>query len=113
MTMEMINPENQGVDSSNLSLGIGGDGGGNQDPSPFDSLGGMTMTEAIATLVDWAFAPQWLTLSEACFLSGYDPSVLRGIIKDDGVDLDNQGRIEKKSLRHFMEADLLVNHWEG
>ena len=75
-------------------------------PSPIVSLGGMTMTEAIATMVDWAFAPQWLTLPEACFLSGYDPSTLRKIIKDDGVDLGYQGRIEKQSLRHLMEADL-------
>jgi hypothetical protein len=25
-----------------------------------------------ATGIDWAFAPDWLTIEEACFLSGHD-----------------------------------------
>ena len=65
----------------------------------------------IATPVDWAFAPQWLSFDEACFLSGHDPEEMLDIIDVDGVDLDNEGRIEKESLRHFLEAEVLVARW--
>jgi hypothetical protein len=65
----------------------------------------------IATPVDWAFAPQWLSFDEACFLSGHDPDEMLEIIDVDGVDLDDEGRIGKQSLRHFVEAEVLVAHW--
>jgi hypothetical protein len=66
----------------------------------------------IATLVDWAFAPRWLTFDEACRLSGRDPETLREIIAVDGVDLDNEGRIERQSLWDFLEAALELEYWD-
>jgi hypothetical protein len=54
--------ENQGVDSSNLSLGTGGDGRSEGIArAPYVALaGGMQVLPQarIATFVDWAFAPQ-------------------------------------------------------
>ena len=66
----------------------------------------------IATMVDWAFAPGWLSIPEACLLSRYDPATLYGIIDEGGVDVDNGGRIDKESLWQFLEADALVLHWD-
>ena len=66
----------------------------------------------IATMVDWAFAPQWLSVQEACFLSGYDAPALLEIINVDGVDLDGEGQIEKQSLQQYLEADVLITHWQ-
>ena len=71
----------------------------------------MLPQDRIATLVDWAFAPQWLSISEACFLSGHNPNAMLEIIDTDGVDLDNEGRIERESLWQFLEAEALVLHW--
>jgi hypothetical protein len=65
----------------------------------------------IATMVDWAFAPQWLSFDQACFLSGHTPDEMLDIIDVDGVDLDNEGRIERESLWQFLEAEVLVAHW--
>ena len=65
----------------------------------------------IATLVDWAFAPKWLSIEEASSLSGHDVDTLLEIIEVDGVDLDDEGRIEKQSLWQFLEAEVLVAHW--
>jgi len=65
----------------------------------------------IATMVDWAFAPQWLSFDEACFLSGHDLPTMLEIVEVDGVDVDNEGRIEKESLWQFLEAEVLVARW--
>jgi hypothetical protein len=62
-------------------------------------------------MVDWAVAPKWLTRDEACFLSGYDHDTLQMIIDVHGVDLDNDGRIERNSLWDYLEAGVLVRHW--
>ena len=67
----------------------------------------------VATTVDWAFAPQWLSRAQACFLSGHDLPTMLEIISVGGVDLDPEGRIEKESLRQFLEAEVLVSHWNG
>jgi hypothetical protein len=66
----------------------------------------------IATLVDWLFAPQWLTVSEACRLSGWDRAAMLEIIDEGGVDLDDRGLIEKDSLREFNETLALILHWD-
>jgi hypothetical protein len=66
----------------------------------------------VATMVDWAFAPQWLSRAQACFLSGHDLPTMLEIIDADGVDLDDEGRIEKESLWQFLEAEVLVAHWD-
>jgi hypothetical protein len=36
---------------------------------------------------------------------------MRDIIDVDGVDLDNEGHIERESLWRFLEAEVLVAHW--
>jgi hypothetical protein len=67
----------------------------------------------IATPVDWLFAPEWLTLEEACFLSGHDRGTMLHIVEIDGVDLkdDDQLLIEKQSLYEFQESLALVLNW--
>ena len=66
----------------------------------------------VATTVDWLFAPDWLTVEEACFLSGWDLNSMLEIIAEDGVDLDDEGLIEKQSLYEFQECLALVLHWD-
>jgi hypothetical protein len=67
----------------------------------------------IATPVDWLFAPEWLTLEEACFLSGHDRGTMLNMVEIDGVDLkdDDQLLIEKQSLYEFQESLALVLNW--
>jgi hypothetical protein len=66
----------------------------------------------VATIVDWLFAPDWLSIEEACFLSGWDHDTMLEIIDEDNVDLDDDGRIEKQSLYEFQECLALVLHWD-
>ena len=65
----------------------------------------------VATGIDWAFAPDWLTIEQACFLSGHDREAMLEIIEVDGLDLNVEGLIEKCSLWEFQEALVLVRHW--
>jgi hypothetical protein len=65
----------------------------------------------VATGIDWAFASDWLTIEQACFLSGHDRDAMLEIIEVDGVDLNVEGLIEKRSLWEFQEALVLVRHW--
>ena len=69
----------------------------------------MASQDRVATTVDWAFAPEWLSIEQACSLSGYDASTLAEIIAEGGVDLDDEGRVERQSLREFIEADVVVS----
>jgi hypothetical protein len=66
----------------------------------------------VATTVDWLFAPDWLSIEEACFLSDWDRDAMLEIIDEDNVDLDDDGRIEKQSLYEFQECLALVLHWD-
>jgi hypothetical protein len=54
--------------------------------------------------VDWAFAPDWLTIEQACFLSGHDREAMLEIIEVDGVALNVEDLIEERSLWEFQEA---------
>jgi hypothetical protein len=72
----------------------------------------MDQVDRIATPVDWLFAPDWLTLEQACFLSGWDQDSMLEIIKEGGVDLNLEGLIEKRSLHEFQECLAEVLHWE-
>jgi hypothetical protein len=63
-------------------------------------------------MVTWAFAPDWLTIEEACFLSGRDRGYLLQVIDVDGVDLNNEGLIEKMSLWEWQETELEFAHWQ-
>ena len=65
----------------------------------------------VATTVDWLFAPDWLSIDEACFLSGWDHDTMLEIIDEGGVDLNLEGLIEKRSLYEFQECLALVLHW--
>jgi len=75
----------------------------------------MPTATRVVTGVSWAFAPEWLTLEEASYLSGHDADTLRGLIYDGGVDAkrqDDTWLIEKASLREFQETLLEILHWE-
>jgi len=66
------------------------------------------------TLVSWAFAPEWLTVREACELSGHDVNRMHWMIQDGAVDTRCEGDtflVEKASLRAFQETLLEVLHW--
>lgn len=85
------------------------------------SLSGRALLEAnvlivgtrrrVATPVDWLFAPDWLTIEQACELSGWDPETMQEIIDEGGVDLNDAGLIEKQSLHDFQETLAEVLHW--
>ena len=66
-----------------------------------------------ATGIDWAFAPEWLTIEEACFLSGHDRGTMLSIIEEGGVDLNVDGLIEKQSLWDYQVtlAEVLHGEW--
>ena len=66
----------------------------------------------IATQVDWLFAPDWLTVDEACFLSGWDRAAMHEIIDVGGVDLNDGGQIDKVTLWEFQETLSEVLHWD-
>jgi hypothetical protein len=65
----------------------------------------------VVTPIAWMEAPQWLTVQEACCLSGWDVFSMLEIIDGGGVDLNTEGLIEKESLRDFQECLALVLHW--
>jgi len=77
-------------------------------------LGDAAMAQVqVASPVDWVLSPAWLTFTRACFLSGWDPPAMLEIIEQGGVDLDDAGRIEKRSLLEFQETLAEVLHWAG
>jgi hypothetical protein len=65
----------------------------------------------IASPVDWLTAHDWLTVEEACRLSGWDRETMIEIANAGGVDLDDAGHIAKDSLWEFQESCALVAHW--
>jgi len=83
-------------------------------PPPLVSLVGVEEmpTKRIATSVDWLFDPEWLTIEQACFLSGFDISTMAEIVEQDGVDLNDTGLIEKQSLWEFQETLVEVLYWK-
>jgi hypothetical protein len=75
-----------------------------------DFWAGVTMRRT-ATPVDWLFAPEWLTIQQACELSGWDTASLLEIIDVGGVDVGTTGLIHKGSLYEFQETLAEVLHW--
>jgi len=72
------------------------------------------LVKRVVTPVSWVAAPEWLTVQEACELSGHDVDTLRWMIQDGAVDTRREGDtwlIEKAGLREFQEALLEVLHW--
>ena len=63
------------------------------------------------TPVTWVFAPEWLTVNEACILSGWDSAAMLEIIEEGGVDLNLDGLIEKRSLFEFQETLVEILNW--
>jgi hypothetical protein len=57
------------------------------------------------------FYPEWLTVEQACYLSGWDAAFMQEIIDACGVDLNDAGLIAKDSLWEFQETAALVLHW--
>ena len=60
--------------------------------------------------VTWAFAPDWLTVSQACELTNYSRGFMQQVVEAGGVDLDCAGRIVK-SLWEWLEASAEVDHF--
>jgi hypothetical protein len=71
----------------------------------------MVFRQRVATTLDWAFAPEWLMIEQACFLSGWDRDGMLEIIDEGGVDLNDEGLIERESLYEFQESLALVLYW--
>jgi len=71
----------------------------------------MPQQRRVATALEWALAPEWLTLDQACFLSGWDPDTMRMFADEGGVDLNTEGLIEKHSLWELQETAALILHW--
>jgi len=65
----------------------------------------------VAFPTDWIFYPDWLTVEQACYLSGWDTASMLEIMDVGGVDLNDAGLIEKQSLWEFQETAALVLHW--
>lgn len=65
----------------------------------------------MTTPIVWLEAPDWLTVEEACYLSGWDRAAMLEIIDEGGVDLNGDRLIEKRSLREFQDAGALILTW--
>ena len=62
---------------------------------------------------DWRVFPEWLTLGQACYLSGYDVETMLEIIGAEGVALRaSDGLIEKQSLWHWEVICTELAHWD-
>ena len=82
-------------------------------PSPDEVTDKMLVSPPrIVNGVTWAFAPDWLTVSQACELSNYDRGFMLQVVEAGGVDLDCAGRIEKKSLWEWLEVSAEIDHWD-
>jgi hypothetical protein len=55
-------------------------------------------------------APDWLSIEQACRLTGWDEKSMQEIIDEGGVDLNEQGLIEKQSLYDFQGCLAQVLH---
>ena len=63
------------------------------------------------TPVAWMEAPEWLTVQEACRLSGWDSPTMSVVVREGGVDVNVEGLIERQSLYDFQQSLALVHHW--
>ena len=75
----------------------------------------MVQTARIVTPVHWIVAPEWLTVEQACDLSGHDRGTMLQMAKDRVVDVEREGStwlIEKKSLWEYQETLALLLHWD-
>lgn len=59
------------------------------------------------TLVSWAFAPDWLTVPQAAWLSGLGEALLLDLVSEGALEAERNGAtwlIDKASLSEFQEA---------
>jgi hypothetical protein len=95
------------VPSSNLGVAT------ESDDTPFEGVAMIANTQArIVTPVTWLAAPEWLTVDEACHLSGRDRGTLLFWVSDGDVDTNVDGLIAKDSLHEMLEALVLLAHWD-
>ena len=74
----------------------------------------VTTQPRIVTPVSWLVAPAWLTVDEACQLSGRDRDTMLWMIEDGSVDAKLEGDaylVEKASLHEFLELLVELSHW--
>ena len=74
----------------------------------------MAMTRII-TPISWVAAPPWLTIPEACRLSGHDEATVNWLIREGGVDARRDGDtwlIDKWALHDYQETLLEVLQWD-
>jgi excisionase family DNA binding protein len=65
-------------------------------------------------MLDWVFAPDWLTVEQVCELSGRDRPTMLTLIEARALDTEHDGGerlIEKRSLWELLEALATVAHW--
>ena len=72
-----------------------------------------SVPQRVITPVVWYEFPDWLTVEQACYLSGHSLDDMLFIIEDGGVDLNLDGLIDKASLYEFQESLALVLHWDN
>jgi hypothetical protein len=95
------------VPSSNLGVATG------TSDTPFEGVAMIANAQArIVTPVTWLAAPEWLTVDEACHLSGRDRGTLLFWVSDGDVDTNVDGLIAKDSLHEMLEALVLLAHWD-
>ena len=61
----------------------------------------------LVTPVTLAFAPDWLTIDEACYLLGHDQETVKWLILDGGVEAKQDGDtwlVDKWSLHEYQET---------
>ena len=109
------------VPSSNLGVATvyhRNRGWDNLSPTSRAHSGGDLMnvqTARIITPVSWLAAPEWLTIEEACYLSGHDEATMRYLILDGNVETKCHGDswlVDKWDLHDYQEILLEVLQWE-
>ena len=68
-------------------------------------------TARVITPVSWLAAPEWLTIEEACYLSGHDEATMRYLILDGNVESkyhDGAWLVDKWYLHEYHETLLEV-----
>jgi hypothetical protein len=57
---------------------------------------------------NWIFYPDWLTVEQVCYLSGWDADATQETMGAGGVDLNDAGLVAKDSLWDFQKVCALV-----
>jgi hypothetical protein len=68
--------------------------------------------QRVITPVVWYQSPEWLTVEQACYLTGHSLDDMMFIAEEGGVELDESGLINKDSLYEFQESLVELAHWD-